>query len=515
MAPGQSLNNIAGLRSAVGARLREQATASPCALDSDYDGTVDLLLSRVLREALHEDAEVDAWIEARRSTALLQTEVVPLDLIKQWSRDPSTGNIAHRSGRFFSITGLVVRHRMLTAELEWDQPIIDQPEIGILGILAKRFNGILHFCLQAKEEPGNIHSIQLSPTVQATYSNYSRVHGGALPPFLEYFVDIPAEQLLYAKLQTEDGGRFLFKSNRNMIVLLRDDDAVSLPEGFIWLSLRQIAERIQRDNLFNACARSVLSSLFGLLHLSAVQQTVTEFLQDGTWAGRLEAATDRLLQGEGACADGKAPFSLGDTIQWLDEMKARNHIFQKRVGLNTLADWGMNSDGFFAHKLGKYFKVIGINVTSPSREVASWSQPILDNVGTGIIGLLAKRERGRTFLLMQAKAEVGNRGIVQIGPTVQFTQENYTDNGRLKKPFLFDEFMGPNRFPLLREGRQSEEGARFFREEHLHRVLLLPEGTRLELPSEFRWMSVEELRWFLHFGEQVNSCARSILSTLL
>lgn len=196
-------------------------------------------------------------------------------------------------------------------------------------------------------------------------------------------------------------------------------------------------------------------------------------------------------------------------------MKARNHIYQKRVGLNTLADWEMNGEGHLVHKQGKFFKVVGIQVKSSSREVGTWSQPILDNAGTGIIGLLCKRVNGKLYFLMQARAEVGNRNIVQIAPTVQFTQENYADNERLVKPFLFDEFNKPRDLVLVRESRQSEEGARFYMEQHVHKILLLPGSLPLDVPPEFRWFSYGQIRFFLQLGEQVNSCARSILACLL
>ncbi|MDH4162997.1 MAG: NDP-hexose 2,3-dehydratase family protein [Nitrospirota bacterium] len=506
------------IRELIASRLQQEPELSMvAALGFGQNTIVDVVVSRLTRDSLHDDDHVDRWICEQRLQARLRTDVVPLDQLDQWARDPSSGNIAHRSGRFFSITGLAVRHRTEYGELEWDQPIIDQPEIGILGILAKRINGVLHFCLQAKEEPGNLHFVQLSPTVQATYSNYTRVHGGSLPPFLAQFMEPERSRRLYAKLQTEDGGRFLFKSNRNMIVLAQDQETNDLPDGFIWLTLRQIARLVQKDNLVNACARSVLSSLFGSLRTRAHLRVIN-------------AGSDNTLLSEpGRCScDPQSSVRTGERekgerdlagldqiIQWLDDMKARNHIFQKRIGLDRLSDWEMDRSGSYSHKQGKFFKIIGIKVTSQSREVATWSQPILDNVGTGIIGLLLRQDGERTSLLMQAKAEVGNRNIVQIGPTVQFTQENYSDDGRLRKPFLFEEFMRPVRFPVLQESRQSEEGARFFREEHLHRILLLPEGAELDVPPEFRWMSLEEVRWFLLFGEQVNSCARSILGTLL
>ena len=60
-------------------------------------------------------------------------------------------------------------------------------EIGILGII--KISKIINI-LQAKVEPGNINKIQISPTVQATRSNYSRVHGGKTIPFLNYFKKI-------------------------------------------------------------------------------------------------------------------------------------------------------------------------------------------------------------------------------------------------------------------------------------------------------------------------------------
>ena len=118
-------------------------------------------------------------------------------------------------------------------------------------------------------------------------------------------------------------------------------------------------------------------------------------------------------------------------------------------------------------------------------------------------------------LLMQAKAEAGNRNTVQLGPTVQFTQGNYEGSSKLHKPFLYDEFSKPQTFRLVHESVQTEEGARFYREYHLHRILMLPDGMDLLPPADYRWLSLEQIGFLLHLGGQVNSCARSILSCLL
>ncbi len=238
-------------------RCREEGAPS---FGFSADVLVDITISRMTVHAEHDDDHVERWIADRRKRSGLRTEEVPLRSLDKWTIDGETGNIGHETGRFFTIGGIKARHRTLTGELEWDQPIIDQPEIGILGIAAKKISGVLHFCLQAKEEPGTIDGVQLSPTVQATYSNYTQAHGGSLPPLVGLFLDPPRERVLFAKLQTEDGGRFLFKSNRNMIVLVGDEIG-DLPDGFLWLTLRQIGRLLRRDNLVNACTRSVLSCL--------------------------------------------------------------------------------------------------------------------------------------------------------------------------------------------------------------------------------------------------------------
>jgi oxidase EvaA len=207
--------------------------------------------------------------------------------------------------------------------------------------------------------------------------------------------------------------------------------------------------------------------------------------------------------------------SVARTVQWFDNMKAENHILAKRVGLNTLKDWEMDREGFFSRRDGRFFRILGIDAATTGREIAAWRQPILANPKTGIIGILKRIHNGKRYYLMQAKAEVGNRITVQLAPTVQFTPGNYVENEKLPKPFLFEEFSGNSRFQLISESFQSEEGARFYREQHLHRVLMLPEGMEIDIPEDFRWLSEAEIQFFLQMGEHVNSCARSILACLL
>ena len=146
----------------------------------------------------------------------------------------------------------------------WYQPIINQPEIGILGIVVKKIHGIYYFLMQAKAEPGNIDGYQISPTVQATKSNYTKVHGGKLPLFVELFLERHKRtdiQIIAEGLQSEEGARFWKKNNLNIIIEVPATELCDTPDEFCWMTLGQLKDLLTRDNIVKCCSRSVLSCL--------------------------------------------------------------------------------------------------------------------------------------------------------------------------------------------------------------------------------------------------------------
>ncbi|WP_347359799.1 NDP-hexose 2,3-dehydratase family protein [Streptomyces sp. 150FB] len=144
------------------------------------------------------------WLAEQRAGSAFSVDQVPFAQLDGWGFDPGTGNLGHHSGRFFTIEGLRVHLEPAHVE-QWTQPIIVQREIGILGILVKEFDGVLHCLMQAKMEPGNSNLVQLSPTVQATRSNYSGVHKGRAIPYLDYFRAPRRSTVLADSLQSEQG----------------------------------------------------------------------------------------------------------------------------------------------------------------------------------------------------------------------------------------------------------------------------------------------------------------------
>jgi dTDP-4-dehydro-6-deoxy-alpha-D-glucopyranose 2,3-dehydratase len=202
--------------------------------------------------------EFFTFLESARSRLYTRVQKVPLEGLTAWSGEPDAAVIGHVSGKFFTIQGIDVRVSDRD-ELRWSQPIILQPEIGILGILVKEFDGVPHCLMQLKAEPGNCNGIQLSPTVQATRSNYTRVHGGSAVPYLDYFLERDRHRVISDVRQSEQGSWFLQKRNRNMIVEVTED--IEVLDGFHWLTIGQIHALLRVDDLVNMDARSVLSCL--------------------------------------------------------------------------------------------------------------------------------------------------------------------------------------------------------------------------------------------------------------
>lgn len=201
------------------------------------------------------------WLEQKSKVYSVSTEEVGVKNLKGWKVDPTTGNIHHDSGKFFSIIGVKVQGAQGREVQSWTQPMIKQHECGILGILCKKFNGVRHYLLYAKYEPGNMPLLQLSPTLQATASNLKQAHGGKKPLFAEYFEDGGKGKILTSVESVEDGGRFYLKTNRNMVIEVDENEHSAIPDDYIWVTLPQLKRLLKIDGKVNSLVRSVIGSM--------------------------------------------------------------------------------------------------------------------------------------------------------------------------------------------------------------------------------------------------------------
>ena len=216
---------------------------------------------------LHSQQDVESWFRRQRETCTMQVTDIPLNEVAGWIVDPSTSNVRHESGEFFTVHGIRVMHteRREVGGRGWDQPILEQVgrDGGLLGLLRKRFRGVPHYLVEAKAEPGNYEKVQLSPTLQATFSNLKRAHAGNKPRFASYFEDPDPRlvKVLYKAWLSEDGGRLHLKRNLGMLVEVPEDHPVELPEGFLWMSLFQIKKCLWRNAWVGPHIRGIIAHL--------------------------------------------------------------------------------------------------------------------------------------------------------------------------------------------------------------------------------------------------------------
>ena len=235
-----------------------------------YDLDPDKILRiETMLASIHDDNQINKldyiidWFNKKREESDMIVEEIGIDELDKWTVDKNSGNITHDSGGFFQVIGVKVTNTFdrEVGKKGWTQPMIAKNPGGILGILMKRINGIPHYLLQAKAEPGNIGKLQLSPTLQATTSNLLKAHGGTKPLFSEYFDEPKNAKIIYAKWQSEDGGRFYLKSNYNMIVEVDNNEDIIIPDSFIWVTLFQIKQLMKIENFVGPHIRGIISYL--------------------------------------------------------------------------------------------------------------------------------------------------------------------------------------------------------------------------------------------------------------
>jgi oxidase EvaA len=233
-------------------------------IDQNVISKVEVMLQCIRDDNQFQNLEsVLNWFAKKREQCDMNVDEIGINKLDKWKVDPETGNIRHETGGFFEVIGIKATNTFdrEVGKKGWTQPIIARNPGGILGLLMKNFNGVPHFLVQAKAEPGNIGKLQISPTLQATTSNLLKAHGGSKPLFAEYFDEPRKDKIVYAKWQSEDGGIFHLKSNYNMIVKLDDEEDIQVPDSFTWVTLYQIKEMLKYENLVSPHIRGIISAL--------------------------------------------------------------------------------------------------------------------------------------------------------------------------------------------------------------------------------------------------------------
>lgn len=434
------------------------------------------------------------WIKKLNEETKVDIRECSINDDVMWFYDDYNGEILNRKRSFFSIKGMrYFRNNVFVNE----QPIIIQPEIGYLGIICKEIKGVLNFLMQAKIEPGNINKVQISPTVQATKSNFTRAHGGKLPSYFTYFENLNKYRVLYDSIQSEQGSRFYKKRNRNIIIVV--DDEIELLPNFMWMTLGQIKSLMDIENIVNMDTRSVLAGIpFSMADYSEIElEEIELFFNDKSLFYSM--FRQNLLN------------FLPEILQKLNNYKMFNDVTVTTIPLNQLIHWEINEYGVTCREQAD-FMIRYYDIEIYGREVQRWIQPLFKAVGEAVLGLITSKDGGAREFLVKIEPEIGAFDKVEIGPSVHWESSHYLYDDdavgqvfrkhlELKKGVMCDVVL-------------SEEGGRFFHEKNRNVIIEIEKRELKELPEEYLWVDYATINYLLQASNYLNIQLRNLLSLL-
>lgn len=362
-----------------------------------------------------------------------RTEFIGLTELDKWNFD-SNGNFSHETGRFFKVTGLFYENI--------SSGILLQSDIGTLGVIYTFIDGILHFLIQFQEEPGSLGPFQLFSTIQATKSNYSRVHGGNLPPYWEEFNNLSRNNILFEGILSEQGSRYFQKYNRNVIIY--SDEVIKELDNFKWMTLGQLYNFHKIDNSIASCLRSVLSLMNPL-------------------------------------SDENPNLANSKNLNFLLNRNKDEYKVESRIQDNIKNFYDHKTDTIEIRTELDTFSINAVRVDIKGREVKSWSQPIVVEDKNFDYYLFRIISEDKIYYMWKLTIEPGYSFGFMYGPTILDTSYLKNENN-LEEIIKKLNNVGTVKFNS--SFVMSEEGGRFWRSTATHHIYDVFVNLRL-LPEEF------------------------------
>ncbi|MBE6904689.1 MAG: dNDP-4-keto-6-deoxy-glucose-2,3- dehydratase [Ruminococcaceae bacterium] len=433
---------------------------------------------------VYSTCEILEWVEDRnRETNVAIRKISPAE-DNSWRYIEDEGIIANAQRSFFFISGF--EHENV------QQPILIQDEIGYLGILCKEIDGVLHLLMQAKIEPGNVNKIQISPTIQATKSNFTQKHGGTRPAYLDYFWEADKHEIIVDQIQSEQASRFLGKRNRNILIVVDKTVDIDVLPTHRWMTLGQIKQLMKHDNLVNMDTRTVLSCI--PFHLGDPRAALP-FFQD-------KALYRSIYFGNGIN-------HLPNIYNYINNDRMFSGNKPRLIPLYNMKNWQWEK-GEFVCKDGYHFKIVFCDIAIEGREVKRWTQPLFEAVGIATFGLLCCEVDGILRFVIKCKKEIGNFDGPELGPTLQLEADEQPRDD-MERFFLscYEQHRGICNDVIL-----SEEGGRFYHEQNRNIILRLAADELPSLPKGYFMVDYRTLSMLVQVNNILNIQLRNLLSLL-
>jgi oxidase EvaA len=204
-------------------------------------------------------------------------------------------------------------------------------------------------------------------------------------------------------------------------------------------------------------------------------------------------------------------------LAWHESHRRSVRFKSELIGVDQLRDWSRDERGNLQHKSGQFFRVEGARVDSGNvREVATWDQPIFTQPDGGVLGMVAREtaQQGVQFLL-QAIAECGNIGTIQLGPTIQSTWSNIRRAHAGRRPPMLEVLAAQTGVRIIYRANHNEEGGRFWLKSNENVVAFLDDERVIETDLKmFCWASLSQIKQLALMDNVLNPFVKTILMPL-
>ncbi len=169
----------------------------------------------------------------------------------------------------------------------------------------------------------------------------------------------------------------------------------------------------------------------------------------------------------------------------------------------ALPHWAL-TDGALQHKSKGFFSVTGVRDNHGERLMLYQPQGAIN-------GMLTRRVGGERQFLFQARAEPGNAGEVQFGPTLQSTPANYLQFHGGKTSDFFPHFLQQTwSTSLLSETTQLDLGARYLQK--TKRVIIAEAVEDVPPVPSFYWLTPAAIRGGVLHDFKINTDSRALIA---
>lgn len=218
-----------------------------------------------------------------------------------------------------------------------------------------------------------------------------------------------------------------------------------------------------------------------------------------------------------AASRAKEPVDPAPILAWRDKLRASIQFNAKLIPVNEIRKWKADSGGNIRHESGLFFGVEGVRVEAGTvREVSGWDQPILTQVEGGLLVLVAREtETDGVQFLLQAKAEPGNIGILQLVPSMQATWSNLKRAHQGRNPPLTEVMNAERGIRWVYRAEHNEEGGRFWQKSNENVIVFVEDESIITSDlTMFTWTSLSQLRELALVDNVLSTFVKAIIAPL-